>query len=76
MSSEHAPEVGISHLAGPVDDAAHDRDGHAWEVPRPGADLLGDLLQVEQRAPAAGTGHVLRLGVAHPRSLRRCPQEH
>lgn len=40
------------------------------QVAGAGADLLGDLLQVEQRAPTAGAAHVLRLDVAHPRALQ------
>ena len=50
----------------------HDGNRHAGEVPGALADLLRDLLQVEQGAPAAGAAHVLGLRVAHAAALHKC----
>ena len=62
-------EIRVGHLARTVHDAAHDRDGHAGEVPGALGDGGGHLLQVEERAAAGRARDVLRLGVAHARAL-------
>lgn len=41
-----SPKVGVGHLSGAVDDAAHDGDGHARQVAGALPDLVGHLLQV------------------------------
>lgn len=40
-----SPKVCVSHLAGAVDDAAHDGDGHARQVAGARPDLVSHLLQ-------------------------------
>ena len=65
----HVAKVGIRHLARAVHDAAHDRDGHAGEVPGARGNSRGHLLQVEQSAAAGRARHVLSLRVAHARTL-------
>mmetsp|Transcript_6634 Transcript_6634/g.20058 ORF Transcript_6634/g.20058 Transcript_6634/m.20058 type:complete len:528 (+) Transcript_6634:76-1659(+) len=67
----HVAKVCVRHLAGAVDDAAHHRDGHARQVARRLSDMLRHLLQVEQRAAAAGARHVLRLDAAHAAALQQ-----
>ena len=42
-----------------------------WEVPRALADLVGDVLEVKERAAAGGAADVLGLGVAHAHALRQ-----
>ncbi len=48
----HVAEVGVGHLARAVDDAAHDGDLDALQVPGARLDARGGLLQVEERASA------------------------
>mmetsp|Transcript_18965 Transcript_18965/g.48520 ORF Transcript_18965/g.48520 Transcript_18965/m.48520 type:complete len:498 (+) Transcript_18965:325-1818(+) len=64
-------EVGVGHLAGAVDDAAHDRDRDAGQVARALGDLRCHLLQVEERAAAAGARDELRLHRPHARALQQ-----
>src|SRR6478609_10278900 len=52
-------EVRVRHFARAVDDAAHHRDPHALEVAGGGADFLGGVLEIEQRAAAARAGDVV-----------------
>ena len=54
-------EVGVSHFAWAVDDAAHHGDAHAFEVAGGGADFLGGVLKVEKRPAAARAGDVICL---------------
>ncbi len=63
-------EVGVGHLAGAVDDAAHDRDLDPLEVLGLRFDALGGLLQVEERAPAGGAGDELGLADAQAARLQ------
>src|SRR6266704_1045745 len=44
------PKIGVGHFAGSVDDAAHNSDFHALEMPGSRFDTGSDSLQVEQRA--------------------------
>lgn len=59
--SADVAEVGIGHLAGAIHNAAHDGDAHAFEVAGGFADLLGGVLQIEERAPTARAGDVVGL---------------
>ncbi len=54
---------------GPGQMSAGNGGGRTREVPSLRPDLLCDLLQVEQRAPARWAAHVLGLRVAHPGPL-------
>mmetsp|Transcript_29356 Transcript_29356/g.78834 ORF Transcript_29356/g.78834 Transcript_29356/m.78834 type:complete len:407 (+) Transcript_29356:575-1795(+) len=67
--ASHIAKVSVCHLAGAVDDAAHDCNGHAWEVARLCGDLSSDGLQVEERAAARGARDELGLCVTHARAL-------
>ena len=62
--------VGIGHFARAVDDAAHDADLQAHEVARGRFDAPDGVLQVVERAAAAGTGDVLGLGEFYAGSLK------
>lgn len=66
-------EVSVGHLSWAIDDAAHDGDGDAWQVASAHPDLLSDLLEVEEGAPAAGAGHILCLCVPHAGALPHTP---
>ena len=58
----HVAVVGIGHLARSVDDAAHDADLQSHEMSSGCLDAADGVLQVVERAAAARTGDVLRLG--------------
>ena len=63
-------EVRVSHFTGTVHDAAHDSDAHAFEVARGFTDLLRGLLEIEERAPTAWAGDIVRLEDAHACGLQ------
>ena len=60
----HIAVVGVGHLAGSVDDAAHDADFDAFEVVGASFDLLERLLDIVLGAAAGGTGDVFALADA------------
>jgi hypothetical protein len=64
-------EVGIGHLAGAIDDAAHDRNLDALEMAGLALNALRRLLQIEKRPAAGGAGDELGLREAHPCSLQQ-----
>ena len=66
--SDIAP-VGVGHLAGTVDYAAHDRDDNSLEVRSACLDFGKGLLQVVHRAAAARAGDVLGLVETAPCGL-------
>lgn len=59
------------HLCGP--EGAAGNGECTREVAGALADLFGDLLQIEQCAPAGGAADVLRLDVPHSRALQAPP---
>ena len=62
-------EIRVRHLAGAIDDAAHDRNFDAFQVPGRRADFCRRVLEVEQSVrPHEGTRHVI--GFEHPRAGR------
>ena len=63
LAHAHVAVVGVGHFAGAVDDAAHNADFDALEVVGALANHGGSLLQVEERAAAAGAANVF--GLAH-----------
>src|SRR5579862_4098909 len=52
-------EVGVGHLTGAVDDAAHDGNTHAWQMGGARLDAIGGAFQVEQRPSATRAGDVI-----------------
>ncbi len=57
-SGAHLAVVGVGHLAGTVDDAAHHADAEVFQVRRAGLDVGEGLLDVVERAPARRAGDV------------------
>ena len=53
--------VGVSHLTGAVNYAAHDSDDHVLHAGSTLLNLLKGLLKVVHRPPASGASDVLRL---------------
>ena len=63
-------EIRVGHLARAVDDAAHDGDLDALQVPGLRADALRRRLEVEERPAAARAGDELGLGDAGAGALQ------
>ena len=66
----HVAVVGVGHLAGAVDDAAHDAYLQPFEVLGTGLDLLQGFLDVVLRASAGGTSDVFALADTCPHGLQ------
>ena len=53
------PKIGVCHLAGPVDDAAHNSDLYALEMLGSCFDTGRDSLQIEERAATGRASNVV-----------------
>ena len=52
-------EIGVGHFAGPIDDASHDGDLHAFQMQGGCFNFRGRGLQIEQRSSAGWAGHII-----------------
>src|SRR5690606_20708266 len=66
----HVPVVSISHLAGPIHDAAHDSYLDTFQMERSCSDLCRGFLKVKERPAARRTRDILRLGNSRSRGLQ------
>ena len=66
----HVAVVGVGHLAGAVDDAAHDADAQVFQMRRARLDVGEGLFDVVERAAARGAGDVFGMREAHARGLQ------
>lgn len=69
-SGAHVAVVGVGHLAGAVDDAAHDADFEIFQMRRARLDLRQRPLDVVERAAARGAGDVFGMREAYARRLQ------
>ena len=72
-SRPHVAVIGVGHLAGAVDDAAHHPDTQVFQMPRAFLDAGERPLQVVKRTAAAGTGDVFGAAETHACRLQDHP---